>query len=141
MPHPGTDRTMKHRFLYIMALLLTAASAWADDEPAPINLTYDATAGAWTYSQPAYDVELEIEYYTDAELAINELPEAASVTVANKDAIEAARAAYNALTDAQKTAFPEEVLAKLTAAEAALAIAELPAANEVTTANKTAIEA
>ena len=49
---------MKHRFLYIMALLLTAATgAWADDAPAPIPLTYDATAGAWTYSQPAYDVE------------------------------------------------------------------------------------
>ena len=52
---------MKHRFLFIIALLLTAASAWADDEPAPIDLTYDATAGAWTYSQPEYDVELEMK--------------------------------------------------------------------------------
>ena len=59
---------MKHRFLFIMALLLTAASAWADDEPATIDLTYDATAGAWTYSQPAYDVELEMEYYDQATL-------------------------------------------------------------------------
>ena len=126
-----------------MALLLTAASAWADDEPAPIDLTKNTDGTVWTLpdGMPAYDVELEMEYYTDAELAINALPKAASVTVANKEAIEAARAAYDALTADQKAAFPADVLAKLTAAEAALAIAELPAANEVTTANKTAIEA
>ena len=77
----------------------------------------------------------------ETQAAINALPEAANVAVANKEAIEAARAAYDALTADQKAAFPADVLAKLTAAEAALAIAELPAANEVTTANKTAIEA
>ena len=54
-----------------MALLLTAASAWADDEPATIDLTYDATAGAWTYSQPAYDVELEVTYKTDLTLTVS----------------------------------------------------------------------
>ena len=34
-----------------------------------IDLTYDATAGGWTYTQPEYDVELEVTYYTDEELA------------------------------------------------------------------------
>ena len=63
---------MKHRFLFIIALLLTAATgAWADDDPAPIALTYDATAGAWTYSQPAYDVELEVTYKTDLTLTVS----------------------------------------------------------------------
>ena len=129
-----------------MALLLTVATgAWAQD-PDPIDLTPSADGTVWTLStMPEYDVELEMEYYTDAEQAameaINDLPDAANVTTANKTAIEAARADYNALSDDQKTAFPADVLAKLTAAEAALAIAELPAANEVTTANKTAIEA
>ncbi len=35
----------------------------------PIDLTYNATAGGWTYTQPAYDVELEMEYYDPATLA------------------------------------------------------------------------
>ena len=61
---------MKHRFLYIMALLLTAATgAWADDDPAPISLTSSANGTVWTLStMPGYDVELEIEYYDPATL-------------------------------------------------------------------------
>ena len=63
-------KIMKHRFLYIMALLLTAATgAWADDDPAPISLTSSANGTVWTLStMPAYDVELEIEYYDPATL-------------------------------------------------------------------------
>ena len=87
------------------------------------------------------------------------LPAADAVTVDNKAAIEAARAAYNALTDDQKALVTPEDLAKLTAAEEALAAAEkaaadqvaadavvvlfdaLPAADAVTLDNKAAIEA
>jgi hypothetical protein len=51
---------MKHRFLYIMALLLTVATgAWAQD-PDPIDLTPSADGTVWTLStMPEYDVELE----------------------------------------------------------------------------------
>ncbi|MBR0400012.1 MAG: hypothetical protein IJH95_04255, partial [Mogibacterium sp.] len=94
---------------------------------------------------------------TDAESAfsvasvkekINALPAADEVTTANKDAIEAARGFYDALTDEEKAKVAPETLKKLTDAESALAVATaneainaLPAADEVTTANKDAIEA
>ena len=122
---------MKHRFLYIMVLLLTAATgAWADDDPQPIDLT--STDGKeWTLaSMPEYDVELEVTYYTDSELtdmavdAINALPLASNVSTNNEAAIEAASALYNALSD--KSGIPASAVAKLQADEVALAIAELP---------------
>ena len=59
---------------------------------------------------------------------INALP--AEVTVADKDAIEAARAAYEALTDDQKALVDADTLAKLTAAEEAFAAAEQAAADQ-----------
>ena len=50
---------MKHRFLYIMALLTAATGAWAQD-PDPIDLTPSADGTVWTLStMPEYDVELE----------------------------------------------------------------------------------
>ena len=52
------------------------------------------------------------------------LPVADAVTLNDKEAIEAARAAYEALTDEQKALVTPEDLAKLTAAEAALAALE-----------------
>ena len=62
---------MKHRYLYIMAMMMTAATgAWAQD-PDPIKLNYDATTGGWTYSQPAYNVELKVTYKTDLTLTVN----------------------------------------------------------------------
>lgn len=69
-------KIMKRRFLYIMALLLTAATgAWADDAPAPISLTSSANGTVWTLStMPAYDVELEIEYYDPATLTAAPTP-------------------------------------------------------------------
>ena len=81
---------------------------------------------------------------------INALP--TEVTVNNKEAIEAARAAYDALKDEQKALVDADTLAKLTAAEEALAAAEQAAADavadtinslptEVTVNNKEAIEA
>jgi hypothetical protein len=53
-----------------MALLLTVATgAWAQD-PDPIDLTPSADGTVWTLStMPEYDVELEVTYYTDEELA------------------------------------------------------------------------
>ena len=74
-------------------------------------------------------------------LAIAELPAANTITSENKDAIEAARQKYDALTDAQKEALGTDALGKLNTAEAALAIAQLPAANTITAENKDAIEA
>ena len=52
------------------------------------------------------------------------LPVADAVTLNDKEAIKAARAAYDALTDEQKALVTPEDLAKLTAAEAALAALE-----------------
>ena len=64
---------MKHRFLYIMALLLTVATgAWADDDPASISLTSSADGTVWTLStMPEYDVELEVTYKTDLTLTVS----------------------------------------------------------------------
>ena len=58
------------------------------------------------------------------------LPAADAVTLNDKETIEAARAAYNALTDEQKALISAEELAKLTDAEAALAAAEKAAADQ-----------
>ena len=56
-----------------MALLLTVATgAWAQD-PDPIDLTPSADGTVWTLStMPECDVELEVTYYTDEELAAME---------------------------------------------------------------------
>ena len=56
-----------------MALLLTVATgAWAQD-PDPIDLTPSADGTVWTLStMPEYDVELEVTYYTDEEIAAME---------------------------------------------------------------------
>ena len=74
-------------------------------------------------------------------LAIALLPAADEITAANKEAIEAARKAYDALTDEQKSELGTAAKEKLEAAETALAIAVLPAADDVTSENKEAIEA
>ena len=59
---------------------------------------------------------------------INAIP--TEVTVDDKDDIEAARAAYAALTDAQKNLVEADVLTKIEAAEEALAAAEQAAADQ-----------
>ncbi len=89
---------------------------------------------------------------------INDLPSATNVTLNDKDAIEAASAAYDALTDAQKDYVPLSSKLKLTvdkgALDAAIKIAEdeaaadavekmieeLPAPADVTLDDKTAVE-
>ena len=55
---------------------------------------------------------------------INELPESKDVTTADKEKIEAARKAYNELTDDQKDKVSKETFTKLTDAEIALGAAE-----------------
>ena len=110
-----------------------------------------------TDDQKSYVAPETLKKLTDAEsaltvaevnAAIDALPAADEVTTANKEAIEAARKAYDALTDDEKAKITPETLKKLTDAESALAVATaieainaLPAADEVTTANKDAIEA
>ena len=92
--------------------------------------------------------------------AINALPASDKVATTDKDAIEAARKAYDDLTEDQKKKVPADVLKKLEDAEKALAAAEkkeaddtdaakkvtdavnaLPASDKVATTDKAAIEA
>lgn len=70
------------------------------------------------------------------------------ITTADKEAIEAARKAYEALTDEQKSQFPQDKLNKLREAENALAVITvseaidvLPSSDEITSKDKDAIEA
>ncbi len=65
----------------------------------------------------------------DAAKKIAALP--VTVTADDKAAVEAARAAYDALTDAQKAVFNKDLLAKLEAAEATLKTAEEDAIKDV----------
>ncbi|MBR4500167.1 MAG: Ig domain-containing protein, partial [Paludibacteraceae bacterium] len=70
----------------------------------------------------------------DAVVALfDALPVADAVTLDDKTAIEAARAAYEALTDDQKALVTPEDLAKLTAAEQALAALETTGVENVQT--------
>ena len=91
--------------------------------------------------------------------AINALPAADKITLENKEAIEAARAAFDALTETQQALVSKDALEKLTAAEDALAKLEaaeadkvaaakveetinaLPAAADITLENKEAVVA
>ncbi len=58
--------------------------------------------------------------------AINALPAAADITLENKEAVAAARAAFNALTEAQQALVSKEAQDKLTACEARIAELEKP---------------
>jgi hypothetical protein len=106
------------------------------------------SASAWpVVTQPVKDPAVE-----DVAATIAALPAADAVTAENREAIEAARAAYGALSDEQKAKVDAS---KLEAAEGALKaiddqaaadavkamIDELPAAGNVTTADKAKIEA
>ena len=54
----------------MLALLIIAVtSAWAQDE---VTVAPTANANEWTLEMPDADVELEVEYYTDEELAAEE---------------------------------------------------------------------
>lgn len=121
-----------------MALLLTLATgAWAQD-PDPIDLTPSADGTVWTLStMPEYDVELEVTYYTDAELdqmaadeVIAKITAIGTVTYTpeSKALIDAARTAYDALTAAQQALVTN--YSTLTDAETTYATAEETAYTE-----------
>ena len=121
-----------------MALLLTLATgAWAQD-PDPIDLTPSADGTVWTLStMPEYDVELEVTYYTDAELdqmaadeVIAKITAIGTVTYTpeSKALIDAARTAYDALTAAQQVLVTN--YSTLTDAETTYAAAEETAYTE-----------
>ena len=97
--------------------------------------------------QKLSDVEEALEAAKVSDM-IDKLPAGSDVTTANKDAIKAARAAYNALTKAQKAYVSETMLAKLVADEDALAAAAvsdkinaLPASTAATLADGEDVEA
>ncbi len=121
-----------------MALLLTVAtSAWAQD-PDPIDLSPSADGTVWTLStMPEYDVELEVTYYTDAELDLMAADEViakitaigtVTYTPESKALIDAARTAYDALTAAQQALVTN--YSTLTDAETTYATAEETAYTE-----------
>ena len=57
---------MKKSLISMLVLLMTAVSgAWAQDDEVELTPVSD---GLWTLVMPSADVELEVEYYTDAEL-------------------------------------------------------------------------
>ena len=104
------------------------------DEEAPFIDGVELTAnsdGTWSLAEmPGFDIELEVEYYTDEE--VNQMAADEVITKINaigtveytdacKALIDAAREAYDALTDAQKALVSEETLKVLTDAEAAYA--------------------
>ena len=98
--------------------------------------------------EEAYDKLADLE--TDVvEFMINALPEAGKIKTTDKAAIDAARAAYEALpTQAQKDEFPEDVLQKLIDAESELearfvekAIDNLPDAYDVASTDAAEINA
>ena len=57
---------MQKKILTLLVLLMTAVSgAWAQDDEVALTPVSD---GSWTLVMPSADMELEVEYYTDAEL-------------------------------------------------------------------------
>ena len=100
---------MKKKVFSMLALLVAATTgAWAQD---PIDLTPNADGTEWTLaSSPAYDVELEVTYYTDAELAELAAKEALQTAIAiasniNPEGLaDAITAAQTALNDENATA-------------------------------------
>ena len=67
---------MKKSLISMLVLLMTAVSgAWAQDDEVALTPVSD---GSWTLVMPSADMELEVEYYTDAELL--EMGEAVELT-------------------------------------------------------------
>ena len=56
-------KTTKRFLLTLATLFALTAGVWAEDDPVPIDLTKSTTEdNTWTFTMPAYDVELEVEY-------------------------------------------------------------------------------
>ena len=95
-----------------------AYEALTDDQKALVD---DETVQKLTDDEAALEDVMEVEA---VKAMIDALPEADDVTYRDKDAIEAAREAYDALSDEQKAQIDEDTVKKLTDAEEALAKAE-----------------
>ena len=119
-----------------LALAFTGALAsWAQDEY--VTVTKNGDANEWTFEMPDADVELEIEYYTDAELdqmaadeVIAKITAIGTVTYTpeSKALIDAARTAYDTLTADQQALVTN--ISTLTDAETTYATAEETAYTE-----------
>ena len=99
---------MKRKLMYLVAMLLTAVAgttAWGFD---PIALTPNADGTEWTLGKmPDRNVRLRVVYYTDQDYANDVTNLIAAIgafepTAAHKEKIEAAREAYDALTEGQQ---------------------------------------
>ena len=55
------------RFILTLAAMIIAIGTWAATDEGVV-ITPAATDNEWTFTMPAGDVELEVEYYTDEEL-------------------------------------------------------------------------
>ena len=102
------------------------------------------------------ELEKSLAEVEAAKTAIEELPDLSQISLNDKAAIEAARAAYEGLTEEQKQTVPAELLTELTAAENQIAelekplaeveaaktvIEKLPELSKISLNDKTAIEA
>ena len=103
---------------------INSAKEVANDDDATQDEVDDAKIAL---DNAADKVQADIKEYEDTKVAkvaidkINVLPNASDVTADDKESIEAARAAYDALTEDQKEKVTSETLKKLTDAEDALA--------------------
>lgn len=89
---------MKKKVFSMLALLVAATTgAWADDDP--INLTYDAQTDKWTLaSMPAYDVELQVEYYDEVTLTDGQAITALNTYVGQEMWVNYSRSFTNGIT-------------------------------------------
>jgi len=125
------------RFLLTFAALLGVTGAMAQATEEEVSVTPSANDNEWTLTMPEGDVELEVTYYTDAELdqmaadeVIAKITAIGTVTYTpeSKALIDAARTAYDALTAAQKALVTN--YSTLTDAETTYATAEETAYTE-----------
>ncbi len=96
----------------------------------------------------AVEAKLSELKVADAVEKITNLPELESLTLGDKGAVEAARTAYNDLTDAEKAKVESDLVSKLEAVESKIRVLDcsdkiesLPNAEEITLSHKGAIEA
>ena len=85
-----------------------------------ISVTRNSTDQITVSGTPTANTDITLTDAVDVVALINALPAAEDITKANKEAITAARAAYEAMSVEQKAEVGADVLAKLTAAENAL---------------------
>lgn len=117
----------------VIAALPAPNAVTANDRPRieAARLAYDELSAA--QKTAVGDAAKEKLQADEVALAIADLPLPTSVTIANKDAIIAARTAYNNLTSAQKAAVGDAALATLVEAEEALCFkVNVPAGGYVT---------